>query len=136
MELTEMSYSYGKSSRARLDTCHPLLIELFEDLIKDYDISIICGHRTEEEQNKAVASGNSKTQYPDSKHNRLPSLGIDAALYPIIWDDHGRHYMFVGIVIERAMQKGINIRCGADWDSDFSTNDQTFNDLVHFELVV
>ena len=102
-------------------------------MIEDYDVSIICGHRSKAEQDKAVADGASKTRYPNSKHNSIPSLGIDAALYPINWNDHGRHYMFVGIVRERAKQLGIPIRCGADWDSDFATNDQTFNDLVHFE---
>jgi len=131
-----MSFHYGKTSQARLDTCHPLLQKLFNSLIKDYDVSIICGHRTEEEQNQAIKDGASKTPYPKSKHNQMPSIGIDAALYPIKWEDVGRHYMFVGIVRERARQLGINIRCGADWDSDFATNDQTFHDLVHFELVL
>lgn len=128
-----MSYRYGKTSKARLATCHPEIQRLFNSLINDYDVSIICGHRTEAEQNAAVAKGASKTKYPNSKHNSLPSLGVDAALYPIDWNDVGRHYMFVGIVRERARELGIPIRCGADWDSDFATNDQTFNDLVHFE---
>ncbi|AUR82268.1 hedgehog signaling/DD-peptidase zinc-binding domain protein [Vibrio phage 1.022.O._10N.286.45.A10] len=128
-----MSYLYGKTSKARLATCHPEIQRLFNSLIEDYDITIICGHRTEAEQNEAVAKGASKTKYPNSKHNSLPSRGIDAALYPIDWNDVGRHYMFVGIVRERARELGIPIRCGADWDSDFATNDQTFNDLVHFE---
>lgn len=126
-------YKYSKTSRKRLDSCHPELQRLFNSLIEDYDVSIICGHRSKAEQDKAVADGASKTRYPNSKHNSIPSLGIDAALYPINWNDHGRHYMFVGIVRERAKQLGIPIRCGADWDSDFATNDQTFNDLVHFE---
>lgn len=129
-------YSYGKTSKARLDTCHPLIQKLFNSLIEDYDISIICGHRTEEEQNQAVANGNSKTKYPNSKHNSFPSLGIDAALHPIHWNDDGRNYMFVGIVRERARELGIKIRCGADWDGDYETRDQTFHDIVHFELVL
>ncbi|AUR82366.1 hedgehog signaling/DD-peptidase zinc-binding domain protein [Vibrio phage 1.023.O._10N.222.51.B4] len=128
-----MSYRYGKTSKARLATCHPEIQRLFNSLINDYDISVICGHRTEEEQNAAVAKGASKTKYPNSKHNEYPSRGVDAALYPIDWNDVGRHYMFVGIVRERARELDIPIRCGADWDSDFATNDQTFNDLVHFE---
>lgn len=128
-------YAYSRVSRERLESCHPLLQKLFMDLAKDYNISIIYGHRTEEDQNQAVAEGNSKTLWPNSKHNAVPSLAVDAALYPIDWDDSGRHYMFAGIVRERARQLGISIRCGADWDGDFSTRDQTFHDLVHFELV-
>lgn len=129
-----MMYKYGKSSQARLDTCHPDIQKLFNELIKDWDISIICGHRTEDEQNAAVAKGASKTPYPKSKHNAYPSIGIDAALYPIDWNDTGRHYMFVGMVKQKAKDLGIKIRCGADWDGDNDTDDQTFNDLVHFEL--
>ena len=129
-------YKYGTTSQARLDTCHPDLQKLFTELSNDWNISIICGHRTEEEQNAAVASGNSKTPYPKSKHNTSPSIAVDAALYPIDWKDNGRHYMFVGMVKQKAKDLGINIRCGADWDSDNETSDQTFNDLVHFELVI
>lgn len=128
-------YRYGKSSRERLATCHPELQRLFNSLTQDYDVSILCGHRTEAEQDAAVNSGNSKVMFPNSKHNSMPSLGVDAALYPVKWEDVGRHYMFVGIVRERARQLNIPIRCGADWDSDFATNDQTFNDLVHFEYI-
>lgn len=127
-------YKYGRSSTARLNTCHPELQRLFYALAEDWDISIICGHRTEDEQNAAVRAGNSKTPFPNSTHNSLPSLGIDAALYPIDWNDSGRHYMFVGVVKQKAKDLGINIRCGADWDGDNDTDDQTFNDLVHFEI--
>lgn len=129
-------YKYGTTSQARLDTCHPDLQKLFTELSNDWNISIICGHRTEEAQNAAVASGNSKTPYPKSKHNTSPSIAVDAALYPIDWKDNGRHYMFVGMVKQKAKDLGINIRCGADWDGDNETRDQTFNDLVHFELVI
>ena len=128
-------YKYSKASSERLGTCHPMLQRLFLALAEDWDISIICGHRSEEEQTAAVNSGASKTNFPNSKHNKTPSAGIDAALYPIEWKDPGRHYMFVGMVKQKAKDLGISIRCGADWDSDNQTRDQRFNDLVHFELV-
>jgi hypothetical protein len=128
-------YAYGRSSKERLATCHPKLQALFNELIKDWDISIICGERSEEDQNAAVAAGNSKTVYPNSKHNTKPSIAVDAALYPIDWNDNGRNYMFVGMVKQKAKEMGIDIRCGADWDGDNSTKDQTFHDIVHFELI-
>ena len=131
-----MAYAYGKLSTRRLKSCHEQLQRLMYALAEDWNISIICGHRTEEEQNKAVADGASKTPFPKSKHNTYPSIALDAALYPIDWNDTGRHYMFVGMVKQKAKDLGINIRCGADWDSDNNTDDQTFNDLVHFELVL
>ena len=53
-------YKYSKTSRKRLDSCHPELQRLFNSLIEDYDVSIICGHRSKAEQDKAVADGASK----------------------------------------------------------------------------
>lgn len=100
------------------------------------DVTILTGHRTEEVQNRVYSSGLSKVKYPNSKHNQLPSLAIDAAPYPIQWKDLDRFYMFAGYVKAIADSRGIKIRCGADWDGDFQTNDQNFNDLVHFELVL
>ena len=127
-------YRYGNASKTRLNSCHPEIQRLFNELIKDWDVSIICGHRNEADQNEAVRRGRSKTLFPDSKHNSSPSLGVDAALYPIDWDDDGRNYMFVGMVKQKAKELGISIRCGADWDGDNSTRDQTFNDIIHVEL--
>ena len=127
-------YAYSKTSQARLDSCHPDLQKLFTALAQDWNISIICGNRSKEDQNAAVAAGKSKTPFPKSKHNAVPSLAVDAALYPIDWNDTGRHYMFAGMVKQMAKELGINLRCGADWDGDNETKDQKFNDLVHFEV--
>jgi hypothetical protein len=33
-----------------------------------------------------------------------------------------------------AKELGIAIRCGADWDGDGLTSDQSFHDLAHIEL--
>ena len=128
-------YKYSKTSADRLATCHVDLQLLFNELSKDWDISIICGNRSEEVQNAAVAAGNSKTTFPNSKHNSTPSMAVDAALYPVDWYDNGRNYIFVGIVKQVAKELGIGIRCGADWDGDNITSDQTFDDIVHFELI-
>lgn len=78
--------------------------------------------------------GRSKTKWPDSKHNSNPSMGIDVAPYPIDWNDIKRFYHFGGFVQSRAESLGIKLRWGGDWDSDRDLNDQTFMDLVHFEL--
>ena len=41
---------------------------------------------------------------------------------------------FMLAYFERAKEMGIDIRCGADWDGDNRTKNQTFHDIVHFEL--
>ena len=127
-------YAYSKTSQDRLDSCHPQLRKLFMELAKDWNISILCGHRSKEDQDAAVAAGKSKTVFPTSKHNATPSNAVDATLYPVQWNDLGRHYMFAGMVKQKAKDLGITIRCGADWDGDNETKDQKFNDLVHFEV--
>jgi hypothetical protein len=127
--------SFGKTSRDRLDTCHPDIQLLFEAVVKYRDCSILCGTRTESEQNAAYDKGASTKKWPDSKHNTLPSIAVDVAPYPIDWDDTGRFHIFGGYVMAVAESMGIKIRWGGDWDGDGYTKDQTFNDLVHFELV-
>ena len=136
---------FGTKSRERLDTCHADLITLFEAVVDEIDCSVICGHRNKEDQDKAVASGNSKAVYPKGKHNASPSNAIDVAPYPIDWDDLDRFYYFAGWVLAKAKilrnvgEISHNIRWGGNWSGfakgriDFKKN--TFNDLPHFELI-
>ena len=125
---------FGKSSRKNLATCHPLLIRLFEEVITTFDCSILEGQRPEERQNLFFEQGKSKLKWPEGKHNKVPSLAVDVAPYPIKWDDTPRFYYFGGYVKGIARMMEIPIRWGGDWDNDTQTNDQRFNDLVHFEL--
>jgi len=127
-------FVFSLKSQDRLDTCHPDLIRLFNEVIKTRDCKILCGRREKSEQDRLFKEGKSRVQYPNSAHNRFPSRGVDVAPYPIDWEDTGRFYIFVGYVQATAERLGISIRCGADWDGDTRTTDQKFNDLVHFEV--
>lgn len=130
------NFKYSERSLSRLKTCHPLLQELFNEVIKHVDCTIIEGVRTIEQQQEYVDTGKSKTM--NSKHLKQTdgySHAVDVLAYPLKWDEADRNYMFAGFVKGIATQLGIQIRVGADWDGDFSTKDQTFHDLPHFELV-
>lgn len=127
--------SFNTRSEQRLMTCDHRLVDIFAELIKIYDCSIICGHRNAEDQNKAYASKNSKVKWPDSKHNNYPSSGIDVVPYPYGWDSIEQFYYMAGMVFIIADKKRIKIRWGGDWDRDGDFNDQTFMDLGHFELI-
>lgn len=118
-----------------LSEAHPDLQRLFHEVIKHYDCTVIEGHRGEEEQNKAYHAGHSKLKFPQSKHNKMPSLAVDVCPYPIDWKDYKRFYYFGGLVKGIASQMGIKIRWGGDWDGDNQFTDQRFHDLPHFELV-
>ena len=83
---------------------------------------------------------NSKLKYPDSKHNKKPSMAVDAVSYPIEWDDIEQHYYFAGYVKAVADmmydQEMIThkVRCGADLNKNMQVSDENFMDLFHFEL--
>lgn len=126
---------FGKKSRDNLSQCHPDLQLLFNAVVRDFDCSITCGHRSEAEQNEAFLKKKSKLKYPDSKHNKFPAMAVDADPYPINYENIERYYFFGGYVKGVAKALGIKIRWGGDWDRDTETNDQSFNDLPHFELI-
>ena len=127
-------YKFGKRSKKNLSEAHPLLQELFEEVIQIYDCSVIEGHRPKAEQDKAYYAGKSQLKFPKSKHNKTPSLAVDVCPYPIDWNDSKRFYYFAGIVMGVADSMGIDIRWGGDWSGDNDFKDQTFHDLPHFEL--
>lgn len=128
-------YKYSRRSTSKLLTCHIDLQKIFNEVIKYYDCTILCGFRNRSAQNLAFDEGRSKVDWPGSKHNNNPSNAIDVAPYPIDWEGIKRWYMFVGIVRGVAAMLDIPIRCGADWDGDMIVKDQNFHDLPHFELI-
>ncbi len=130
---------FSERSIKRLQTCHPDLQLVFIEVIKHYDCTILVGHRTKEAQMEAFRTRKSKLEWPESKHNSDPSMAIDVAPYPLDWslDDKknmARWYAFGGFVLGISAKMGIKIRWGGDWDQDTDLSDQTFDDLVHFEL--
>ena len=136
---------FGSKSRKQLESCHDDLQVLFNTVILEIDCSVICGYRNKEDQDKAVALGNSKAVYPEGKHNSRPSTAVDVYPYPIDFDDLPRFYWFAGWVLAKAeILRNVGeithkIRWGGNWKGfdkgviDFKKN--TFNDLPHFELI-
>lgn len=153
--------AFGKSSHQKLDTAHPLLQELCHRVIEHLDISVIQGHRTQDEQNAAFAAGASNKKWPASKHNLKPSMAIDVAPYPIPeawgdldgqtikainldWKERVKFYEMIAVFRFawsqlcddfpeiRAQYK---LSFGADWDGDGDYRDQKFDDLPHIELI-
>ena len=128
---------FGEASKENLSTCHEDLQRLFNEVIKHWDCSVTEGYRNEERQNKAYRGGKSKVKYPNGKHNRVPSDAVDVVPYilgkGIVWDER-ECLSFGGFVVGISTQMGIRIRWGGDWDGDRDVNDQSFNDLVHFEI--
>ncbi len=59
----------------------------------------------------------------------------DVTPYPIVWDDRERQTLFAGYVLATAKAMGIDLRWGGDWNRDTEVRDNSFDDLVHFEIV-
>ena len=108
---------------------------MFNEVIKHWDCTIVCGYRTYEKQEEAYRTGHSKLPPGTSTHNSNPSMAVDVAPCPINWLDTHRFTGFAFFVMGIASQKGFKIRWGGDWDGDWQTDDQTFNDLAHFEII-
>ena len=125
---------FGNSSKKRLNTCEKDLQDLFNEVIKHFDCSVLEGHRGEEDQNKYFKEGRSKVKFPRGRHNSYPSNAVDVIPYPVSWDDTDRMYYFAGIVKGIALSMGIKIRWGGDWNGDTQVKDTKFKDLPHFEL--
>ena len=126
---------FSNRSHLRLATCDPRLQRVFEDVVRNFDCSILEGHRDEARQNRMVDDGKSQVRWPDGKHNTTPSLAVDVAAYPIVWDDRERQTLFAGYVLATAKAMGVDLRWGGDWDRDTEVRDNSFDDLVHFEIM-
>jgi peptidoglycan L-alanyl-D-glutamate endopeptidase CwlK len=141
-----MSFKFSQRSKDRLVTCDPRLQDIFTEVIRHTDCTIVSGWRGEIEQNELKRTGKSQIGWPLSKHNHVmvvsdieatpDSLAIDAMPYPVNWKDRERATLFAGFVQGMAVSLGHKIRWGGDWDQDWDVIDNSFDDLAHFELVV
>lgn len=127
--------TFSSKSIERLKTCDERLQLVFAEVIKHRDCTVLCGRRTKEEQDQAVKDGMSKTPWPNSKHNALPSRAVDVAPHPIDWADKERFTHFAGFVLGIAATFGIKLRWGGDWALDGTPSNDKFYDGPHFELV-
>jgi len=125
---------FGTRSKSALHSCDKRLVEVFNEVIKTVDCSVLEGHRNKTKQNKFYDEGKSKVKYPFGRHNKQPSLACDVVPYPIDWNDRERFHLFAGFVLGVASQMGIILRWGGDWNQNWFVDDNKFDDFPHFEL--
>jgi len=130
----------SKKDRQKLIEADEKLQLLVCEVSLQMNIIVIEAHRSVERQAELYAEG--KTKVKHSKHNYIPSRAIDIAPYYkkgnkiiIPWEDHRPFYFLGGLMMRSAKLHNIKLRWGGDWDSDTDFADQTFNDLVHYELI-
>ena len=130
---------YSKRSKDRLATCDQRLQNVFNEVIKHVDCSILEGHRSKERQNKLYDEKRTKVKYPNGRHNSNPSKAVDVTPYPVKWEDRERQTFFAGFVLGIARSMGINLRWGGNWDmykenGKWEVADNRFDDFPHFEI--
>lgn len=128
---------FGNTSQARLDTCDERLRQVFAEVVRNFDCVILEGHRDKATQDGYFQAGKSRLPWPRGKHCAMPSQAVDAAPYRggKASYDQRQCLFFGGYVLGVAAQLGVRLRWGGDWDGDREAmTDQSFQDLVHFEL--
>jgi peptidoglycan L-alanyl-D-glutamate endopeptidase CwlK len=135
-----MTTALNKRSQENLKEVAPSLVKLWTRVNTFVPITVVEGKRSKARQEELVKSGASKKT--DSKHCVEPLAEATDVVpsdfnwsKPNEWKELRKLYYLAGIVKALSLEMGIKIRWGGDWDSDSDFTDQTFNDLVHYELI-
>ena len=127
---------FSRLSQARLDGCHPDLRAVFRVVVGRFDCKVLEGQRGSRKQNQYFEEGKSRIRYPNGPHNANPSDAVHVVPHPFPgWKNTVAFYFFAGYVIAVAEEMGVEIRWGGDWNRNKRMGDQTFMDLIHFEVV-
>lgn len=147
-----MNYEFGNTSKKRLNTCHDDLQKILELAIKRtlVDFGIAEGHRPIARQQSLYQQGKSKIDgiNKKGKHNYDPSEAADIyAYHPDLATRRKIAYdlgslCYIAGVIQSCAQELYDagevdylVRWGGNWDKDgVILYDQSFDDLVHFEI--
>ena len=131
---------FSDRSISRLETCDPELQRLFNRAIELVDIVIVCGARSKEAQDAAIAGGRSKAPWPTSKHNCPEPGQLSRAVDWAPWVDGGipwkaiDQFLYIaGLLAGLAEGMGIAIRNGADWSRNARAHGNGFEDYGHTE---
>ena len=134
-------HKWGRRSREALATVEPVLAELCGK-VRDclpFDLTVTCGERSREDQEKAVREGRSHVHWPHGRHNVEregdKARAVDIHPYPVDFSDTARYLVMHGAFMAEAKRAGVKIRHGIDWDGDgVLLTDQRLDDYPHVEL--
>jgi len=132
-------HKWSERSKAKLDTCHPTLILLCNEvlMLSPLDVKVLDGHRSNERQDELYRMNMTQLKAGQSKHNRYPSEAVDIA--PLVrgaiqWDNKELFMQFSGFVRGVAAGLNIDLISGVDWNNNFMSSDHSFFDGPHYEL--
>ncbi len=117
---------FGANSKKHLAGAHPLLQQLFNEVVKDIDCMVLDSQRGRQAQEKAFKLGNSKAHFGQSAHNWSPSVALDVVPYPLDWEDTAAFKALAKVVLAKARVLAIPVSWGGAWAH--------FKDYPHYEL--
>lgn len=151
-KMYQSGFLFDARSKAQLATVHLALREVMVDAMRltDVPFQVVQGARTVAEQQALFNAKRSKVNpaafqnkldlYRKAKHVVWSGDPLSRAV-DIICDVTGKAYdrdhlvHIAGVVLTCSKNRGVEVRWGGNWDRDHEIiSDQTFNDLVHFEL--
>ena len=128
----------GKTSKARLATCHPRIRYWIKEAIKTspLDFGVVCGYRSKDEQTSAYANGKSNAPYGASLHNFMwgdkpCSLAVDVMPYAdgdYLWHDDIAIKQLYDHLMLTADRMGLRLIWGGDFDK--------LIDKPHWEIMI
>lgn len=140
-----MAYSLSKLSLSRLEGVEPRLVKVVKRAIQIsmQDFMVLEGVRTPERQKQLYAQGRTKpgnivTWTLKSNHFKKPDgfgHAVDLVPFPVDWNTLSKFDAVSKAMFKAADELGLQIRWGADWDSDGKPRERGESDSPHFELV-
>lgn len=119
---------FSEQSEERLRTCDQRLQYLMRRAIQrtPIDFTVLCGFRDKEAQEAAFAAGTTTLHWPHGNHNRMPSLAVDVAPYPVDWNDEHRFELLAHYILGIAHALDMQVVWGGNWRRP--------HDMPHFEV--
>ena len=135
--------SFGTKSLRHLGTCHVDAQLIMAEVIKEFDCSILEGHRPKELQAHYFETGASKVKV--SLHNSMPAMAWHAMPWfqsnpQVDWHHLPSMFHLAGYIRGVALRLRVEgrishtVRWGGDWNRNFDVREKQWNDLAHYEL--
>lgn len=127
------NFIFSKASREKLQGVHPDLVKVAELALtlSEVDFKVIEGVRSKQRQAELYKKGATKTM--NSRH--LTGHAIDLVPLPLDWNNKQAFGKVAKAMFEASRQLKIPIRWGGDWNRNGRSDDETFYDGPHFELL-